>query len=206
MLQFSRFIPQCQRCSSDAQLKAFQRNFQYYAGNPLEMDYLKDRHTQAVGIYWRGRMIGGYVLRQGPELRYRKILIRAGGVWPESPQASDCAELCCSWLARRHTLLSTLMFCDSAKRLQTLPQSYLVGGSRIPAVVAAHSPFFPHSICTTTREIQGRIERWSFYYTEAERFTPQSIMREALRRFMRAPFRALSVRSKKSAWASDATA
>lgn len=198
MFQFSRLIPQCRHCITETQLEVFQANFQYYAGNPVEMDYLKDENTHAVAVYWRGDMLGGYVLRQGPELRYRDILIRAGGVWPESPQASDCAELCCSWLARRHTLLSAFMFCDSAKRLQALPQSFLVGGSRIPAVVAAHSPFFPHSICTATRETQGRIERWSFYYTEAERFTPGSIVREALRRFGRTPFKALAARSRKS--------
>ena len=97
------------------------------------------------------------------------------------------------------------MFCDSAKRLQALPQSFLVGGSRIPAVVAAHSPFFPHSICTATRETRGRIERWSFYYTQAETFTPQSILREALRRFGRAPFKSLTARTKKSEWASEAS-
>lgn len=201
MLELSRFVPRCQRCTSEEQLHAFQRNFQHYSGNPVDLDYLQAEKTQTIALYWRRRMIGGYVLRQGPELRYRDILIRAGGAWPEHPQTSDCAELCCSWLAHRHTLLSMLMFCDTAQRLQKLPQSYLVGGSRIPAVVAAHRPFFPYSICSTTRETQGRIERWSFYYTEARQFNAKYVALEALRRLTQAPLRMRSNRRKTAEWA-----
>lgn len=159
--------------SGETRLEAFRQAFEEASGNQVSMDYLQN--ARVIGLYRRGRMIGGFVLNRGPALRYAGMLGEHADKLP--CRLDEVTEITCYFLTERSPFLSSLAGLIIAFECWRSGSPYILAGTRIEKVYRTHSRVLPNVFHQGLVEVAGSHQYWWFYWADRTQL-PKTVMRE----------------------------
>lgn len=165
--------------SGEDRLREFQHAFEQASGNAVAMDYLQD--ARVIGLFRRGQMIGGFVLKQGPELRYAGMLQHHCERLPFD--LDQVVEITCYFLSEKSPMLSSVAGLIIALECWRCGSDYVLAGTRIEKVYRTHSRVIPNVFHEGTVATPKGPQYWWFYWAERRRL-PALVSREILHRYL----------------------
>ncbi|SDX01752.1 hypothetical protein [Marinobacter mobilis] len=175
------------RLTDEAQLTAFKEGFEKASGNSVSMDYLYG--AGVFGLYRKGTMIGGFVLNNGPQLRYAAMLGPHCAQLPFS--LSDVVEITCYFLTERTPFHCSLAGLIIALECWRSGQSYILAGTRIEKVFQTHSRVIPNVFHQGLVDTPNGRQHWWFYWAERKQM-PMTVLQEIGFRYLPRRKRALT--------------
>ncbi|MDC0661190.1 hypothetical protein [Marinobacter sp. SS21] len=164
--------------SGEDRLRAFQQGFEAASGNAVALEYLQG--ARVIGLFRRGRMIGGFVLNRGPQLRYADMLQHHCARMPF--ELSQVVEITCYFLVEKSPLLSSLAGLVIALECWRSGSDYVLAGTRIEKVYRTHSRVIPNVFHQGLVETPKGRQYWWFYWAE-RRQLPALVSREIVLRY-----------------------
>lgn len=158
---------------ADAQLTSFKEGFEQASGNAVSMDYLYG--ARVFGLYRKGKMIGGFVLNNGPQLRYAAMLGQQCAQLPFS--LSEVVEITCYFLTEKSPFHCSLAGLIIALECWRSGQNYILAGTRIEKVYRTHSRVIPNVCYQGMVDTANGRQHWWFYWAERKQM-PLTVLQE----------------------------
>ncbi|MDX1756225.1 MAG: hypothetical protein R3175_09220 [Marinobacter sp.] len=160
-------------------LQEYQQAFEQASGNAVAMGYLEE--ARVIGLFRRGRMIGGFVLKNGPNLRYANMLQHHSDKLPF--ELDKVVEITCYFLTEKSPMLSSVAGLIIALECWRGGSDYVLAGTRIEKVYRTHSRVIPNVFHEGLVETPKGPQYWWFYWAERRRL-PALVSREILHRYL----------------------
>jgi len=117
----------------------------YFQCSSFNVDRTYYESNQVFGIYYKGQMIGGFVLGTGEILRTLEVFVGdeyRGSLYQQVQQSVPHTEMCCFWIApiyRKQTLLNFFVWFCVAYALRVYGTSQLIFGTNSIRLAALYS-------------------------------------------------------------------
>ena len=97
-------IPTLRQITDKDQLNAYSNQYFKCSGLPIPEEYLTNPVNRVFAIYWKGNLIGGFIL--GRDTNFRTVQFFANEENQESVvshlgKLTDFTEICCFWIQRK---------------------------------------------------------------------------------------------------------
>lgn len=126
-------LPKFKRLRTSGEMEAFSRTYFQCSGFDVSLAYFMA--NQVFSIFWKGKMVGGFVLGTGEKLRTLEVFAgndHRPALYQQVAQAEAHTEICCFWMdpaTRRKTWLNFFVWCCVAYSLRAFGTDQLIFGT-----------------------------------------------------------------------------
>jgi hypothetical protein len=136
-------VPNFKKINTSNELDIFATNYTACSGFVVNRDYYTS--NQVFGIWWKGAMVGGFVLGTGAQLRTLEVFASDANrpaLYDHVRASVAHTEMCCFWMAasiRKKTWLNLLVWIYVAYALQYFGTKQLIFGTNSARLAALYS-------------------------------------------------------------------
>ena len=131
------FIPTLKQITDKDQLNAYSDQYFKCSGLPIPEEYLTNPVNRVFAIYWKGNLIGGFIL--GRDTNFRTIQFFANvdkqeRVVSQLGDLTDFTEICCFWIQRKcrtNTYLNIFVWLSMTYALRMYGTQQLLFGTML---------------------------------------------------------------------------
>ena len=136
-------LPKFNKINTTQALDVFAHTYTQCSGFNVNRDYYEN--NQVFGIYWKSRMIGGFVLGTGETLRTLEVFVGSehrDGLYTHVKSSVPHTEMCCFWMdpsTRKKTWLNFFFWFCVAYALRVYGTQQLIFGTNSIRLAALYS-------------------------------------------------------------------
>lgn len=108
--------PKIKQLKSESDLQQYAATYFDCSGLPVPMEYISSPDNRVYGVFFKKKMIGGYILGQGSSMRTLEVFAQANAqlkLYQSLGPVSDYTEITCFWIDpthRKNTSLNTFIW------------------------------------------------------------------------------------------------
>lgn len=129
------FLPKLKSLKTATERQAFATQYEACSQLPIPSAYLLSANTQVFGFYYRGQIIGGFMLGDGQDFRTIALFAQPSNqtaVYQAMQERSTYTEICCLWMShkyRKSTLVNVFNWAAMAITIYTKSKENLLFGT-----------------------------------------------------------------------------
>lgn len=136
-------LPKFRKLSTIQELEFYAETYEQCSGLPVPMTYLEA--NQVFGIYLQGKMVGGFILGSGEQLRTIEFFAAPEiheQLYTRMETPDSYTEICCFWIDRtyrRKTSINYFIWVSMAYALKKYGSKNIIFGTCSPRLAALYS-------------------------------------------------------------------